>query len=157
MKFQGVNWLMRRVINMATITLTINQTINSTTGDTLLDIESKPNGGLPSSMEKRILNWTPVTLNHAMLGNIRGRSRWCKLSDLSSAYLREGWEEGTEDMIHFYTQHLDHKGIVTQQVVGFVVIDGVRYHARRILVTKGEKESIEARLIYDYIKPKDEN
>lgn len=143
---------MRRIIAMATITLTINQTVDSTTGHTHLGIESKPNGGLPGTMEKRVLDWAPVTLNHAMLGNIRGRSKWCKLADLESEFLREGWEEGTEEVMHFYTVHLDEKGLVTQQVVGFMVIDGVRYHARRLLVTKGTTERIEAKLVYNYIE-----
>ncbi|KAE9365419.1 hypothetical protein N431DRAFT_430924 [Stipitochalara longipes BDJ] len=140
---------------MATITLTITQTVDSTTGNTQLDIESKPNGGLPGTMEKRVLDWAPVTLNHALLGNIRGRSRWCKLSDLDAPFLRDGWEEGTDEVIHFYTQHLDDKRLVTQQVMGFVVIDGVRHHARRVLVTKGEKERLEAKIVYNYIEPVD--
>lgn len=138
---------------MATITLTITQTVNSTTDNTQLDIESKPNGGLPGTLEKRVLDWVPVALTHALLGRIRGRSRWCRLAELDSVFLREGWEEGTQEVIHFYTKHLDGKRLVTQQTVGFVVIDGVRRHARRVLVTKGEMERLEARIVYNYVEP----
>jgi hypothetical protein len=84
------------------IAMTINQMVDIITGHTHLDIESRPNGGLPGTMEKRVLDWALVTLNHAMLGNIRGRSRWCKSADLDSEFLREGWEEGTRRLFSLY-------------------------------------------------------
>ncbi len=77
----------------------------------------------------------------------RGGSSW---RTWESEFLREGWEEGTEEVIHFYTLHLDEKRLVTQQVVGFMVIDGVRHHARRLLVTKGMTERL-AKMVYNYI------
>ncbi|KAJ5913040.1 hypothetical protein N7504_001923 [Penicillium tannophilum] len=149
LKAQGVNWLTRKVIAMANVTLVINQRKDEN-GDILLDIENKPGGGLPTTQEKRVLNWKPVELNHGLFGNIRGRSRICKLADLDDDYLRQGWEDGTEEVMHFKTEHLDSKGILTQQVAGFIVLNGTRYHARRVLVTKDDGESLEAKLVYDY-------
>ncbi|KAJ5992497.1 hypothetical protein N7451_008221 [Penicillium sp. IBT 35674x] len=146
---QGVNWLTRKVIAMANVTLTINQRKDEN-GNILLDIENKPSGGLPATQEKRVLNWKPVELNHGLFGNIRGRSRICKLADLDDNYLRQGWEDGTEEVMHFKTEHLDSEGILTQQVAGFMVHNGTRYHARRVLVTKDDGERLEAKLVYDY-------
>jgi hypothetical protein len=40
-------------------------------------------------------------------------------------------------------------------VVGFVVIDGARHHARWLLVTKGAIERLEAKIVYNYIEPVD--
>ncbi|KAJ5192814.1 hypothetical protein N7449_008956 [Penicillium cf. viridicatum] len=149
LKVQGVNWLTRKVIAMANVTLTINQRKDENS-NILLDIENKPSGGLPTTQEKRVLNWEPVELNHGLLGNIRGRSRICKLADLDDDYLRQGWEDGTEEVMHFRTEQLDSKGVVTQQVAGFIVLNGTRYHTRRVLVTKDDGERLEAKLVYDY-------
>ncbi|GKZ66661.1 hypothetical protein AnigIFM50267_000529 [Aspergillus niger] len=149
LKVQGVNWLTRKVIAMANVTLNISQRTDEN-GNILLDIENKPSGGLPATQEKRVLNWEPVELHHGLFGNIRGRSRLCKLADLDDDYLRQGWEDGTEEVMHFKTEHLESKGVVTQQVAGFIVIGGVRYHARRVLVTKDDGEKLEAKLVYDF-------
>lgn len=147
---QGVNWLTRKVIGMATITMNVKQTIDETTKDMHLNIENQPSGGMPASQENRVLNWTPVELNHPLFGNIRGKSRQIKLADLEDAYLKSGWEEGTEDLLQFYTEHLDKAGVVTQQIVGFMVVDGVRRQARQVLVTSGD-DRLEIRLVYDYL------
>ncbi|KAI2698608.1 hypothetical protein CBS147332_8400 [Penicillium roqueforti] len=149
LKLQGVSWLTRKVIAMANVTLIIDQRKDES-GNILLDIENKPSGGLPATQEKRVLNWKPVELNHGLFGNIRGRSRICKLGDLDDDYLRQGWEDGTEEVMHFKTEHLDSKGVVTQQAIGFIVFDGTRYHARRVLVTKDDGERLETKLVYDY-------
>ncbi|RAK88589.1 hypothetical protein BO79DRAFT_255251 [Aspergillus costaricaensis CBS 115574] len=149
LKVQGVNWLTRKVIAMAHVTLNISQSTDEA-GNIHLDIENKPSGGLPATQEKRVLNWEPVELTHGLFGNIRGRSRICKLADLDDDYLRQGWEDGTEEVMHFKTEHLDSKGVITQQVAGFIVIGGTRYHARRVLVTKDDGERLEAKLVYDY-------
>ncbi|CAI7585154.1 unnamed protein product [Penicillium palitans] len=149
LKVQGVNWLTRKVIAMANVTLIISQRKDEN-GDILLDIENKPSGGLPATQEKRVLNWKPVELTHGLLGNIRGRSRICKLADLDDDSLRQGWEDGTEEVMQFKTEHLDSKGVVTQQVAGFIVLNGTRYYARRVLVTKDDGERLEAKLVYDY-------
>ncbi|KOS45920.1 hypothetical protein ACN38_g3111 [Penicillium nordicum] len=149
LKVQGVNWLTRKVIALANVTLTIDQRKDEN-GEILLDIENKPSGSLPATQEKRVLNWKPVELNHGLFGNIRGRSRICKLADLDDDYLRHGWEDGTEEVMHFKTEHLDSKGVVTQQVGGFIVLNGTRYHARQVLVTKDDGERLEAKLVYDY-------
>ncbi|KGO77679.1 Calycin [Penicillium italicum] len=149
LKVQGVNWLTRKVVAAANVTLIISQRKDEN-GNILLDIENKPSGGLPATQEKRILNWEPVELKHGLFGNIRGRSRICKLADLDDEYLRQGWEGSTEEVMQFKTEHLDSKGVVTQQVGGFIVLDGTRYHTRRVLVTKDDGERLEAKLVYDY-------
>ncbi|KGO41359.1 Calycin [Penicillium expansum] len=149
LKVQGVNWLTRKVIAMANVTLTIDQRKDEN-GEILFDIDNKPSGGLPATQEKRVLNWKPVELTHGLFGNIRGRSRICKLADLDDDYLRQGWEDGTEEVMQFKTEHLDSKGVVTQQVGGFIVLNGTRHYARRVLVNKEDGERLEAKLVYDY-------
>ncbi|KAM3445572.1 hypothetical protein NHJ13734_000273 [Beauveria thailandica] len=151
LKAQGVNWLMRKVITMATVTLIVTQTRDAS-GNVLLDIENKPSGGMPGAVEKRVLNWEPVELNHTLFGNIRGRSRVVRVGELDDEWLRGGWEEGTDEVLHFKTEHMDSKGVVTQQVLGFVRVDGVRYQARRVLVTtEGVDKNVEITIIYDYL------
>nr|QYO45730.1 LCCL-domain containing protein [Beauveria bassiana] len=121
-------------------------------GNILLDFENKPSGGMPGAVEKRVLNWEAVELNHTLFGNIRGRSRVVKVDELEDEWLKGGWEEGTEEVLHFKTEHIDSKGVVTQQVLGFVKVEGVRYQARRVLVTtEGSDKNVEITIIYDYL------
>ncbi|KAM3556717.1 hypothetical protein MY1884_004901 [Beauveria asiatica] len=151
LKAQGVNWLMRKVIAMATVTLVVTQTRDAP-GNVLLDIENKPSGGMPGAVEKRVLNWEPVELSHTLFGSIRGRSRVVRVAELDDEWLRGGWEEGTDEVLHFKTEHMDSDGVVTQQVLGFVRVDGVRYQARRVLVTtEGVDKNVEITIIYDYL------
>lgn len=142
---------MRKVVSMATLTLIVDQNVDDDTGYTHLNIENKSNNGMPGAMERRVLDETPVELNHTLLGSIRGRSKYCTLAELEEPWLREDWEDGTDKVMHFNTEHLDQQPVVTQQVSGFMTVDGVRRYARKVLVTKGADQRVQARLLYDYL------
>nr|QYO45727.1 LCCL-domain containing protein [Beauveria bassiana] len=105
-------------------------------------------------MEKRGIHWEPVELGHSLSGSIRGRSRVVKVDELEVEWLKGEWEEGKEEVMQFKTEHIDSKGVVTQQVLGLVKVEGVRYQARRVLVpTEGSDKNGEITIIYESSAP----
>jgi len=96
-----------------------------------------------------------------MFGDLDGKSRW--LSELSSdlsgnggpldPFLTEGWLEengGPNGESHIQSfVHNEKNNWTAEQIWGFALIDGVRYHIRRIYLKKGD-EIRKVRLVYDY-------
>lgn len=151
---QGVNWLTRKVITMSPIILTMRQSVDAKTGLTHLDIDSRPESGLPGTTEERVLNWEPVEVDSALFGKLRGRTRWVQPSELvdENEYLTAGLEkDGSDDgrLIQMYTEFLAISAVTTQ-VCGFETVNGARYHTRRIVARKGD-EVVKVRLVYDYL------
>lgn len=98
-----------------------------------------------------------------MFGSLRGRSRWLSSSSFNNAsegegmdsFLTEGWlEEGEEagpageSKIESFSES-NGNGWTADQMWGFAVVDGKRYHVRRVVVKKGE-EVLRVRLVYDW-------
>ncbi|RDW59259.1 hypothetical protein BP5796_12183 [Coleophoma crateriformis] len=159
LKLQGVNWLMRKVLSMASVTVTIKEWEEG--GLTHIHVENRPASGLPPTTEDRIFDYKGIELAHPLFGKVRSQTRWAGAADLDEVdeFLAKGFEtEASKTLfVHIMTEHLDH-GVVTHQAWGFEEVEGERFQTRHIVVKKGD-EVLRMMLAYDYLgpRPADEN
>lgn len=152
---QNIGWLTRKIINSSPITLHMRQWTDEATGLAHLDIENRPDSGLPGTKEERVLNWEPSKVTSQIFGELIGRTRYISPADLKlqdeDEALSQGWEPGLEELVQMQTEHVD-AGALTKQVCGFELLDGKRYHTRHVVVTKAE-QVLKVRVVYDYLGP----
>lgn len=150
---------MRKVLGMATVTVVIKEWEEG--GYTHIDVENRPNGGLPPTTEQRVFNNEGVDIAHALFGKVRSQTRWATKAELDevNGFLADGLETGEKEeggakpsYVHIATEHLEH-GVTTHQVWGFAQFNEQRYQTRHILVIKGE-ETAKVTLVYDYLGPR---
>jgi hypothetical protein len=162
---QGVGWLTRKAIGVATVNLEIKQydgppspPSTSETPATHVDIEQTLSAGLTGSTEKRCLDTTFREHTDWLFGHVRGQSKWVKPDEIEDEFLKTGWEEGDSEAVgpdgasHIlsYVESLDREWIATQ-IWGFQVVEGERRYARNVVVTKGE-ERVAIRMVYDFLE-----
>ncbi len=162
---QGIGWLTRKAIGVATVTQIVRQyegppSPPSTSAEpaTHIDIEQRVTGGIQGTSEERCIDWLERGHTDWLFGTVAGKSRWMAAADIDDAFLAGGWLEGEHEAAgpagetHLYSMAAsqDGGGWVAVQVWGFRFIDGLRYYARNILVTKAD-ERVEVRLVYDYL------
>jgi hypothetical protein len=128
--------LMRMVMVRTSLTVTTKQWEDA--GETHLELQNTVSSALPSTTEKFVLNWEANELYDRFFGNCRDRTRWIAAKELEEQYLKEGWEEGTSEVIQVFTDHLD-VDVTTDQAWGFEIVEGIRRHTRRLVVRKGGK------------------
>ena len=63
-------------------------------------------------------------------------------------WMVQGWEEPGGDFVQSYVESKD-AGWTADQVWGFEVVDGKRYHTRHVNVRKGDDWKM-VRLVYDW-------
>ncbi|TPX08915.1 uncharacterized protein E0L32_009619 [Thyridium curvatum] len=168
---QGVGWVTRKVVGLATITLHVKQFAAepspvgpnadqpAPTSDpvTHVDIEQTGTGGMKGTTERRCLDDALREHTDYLFGHVRGRTRWVDLAEVEDEFLKAGWNEegetagGQDGKLHMlsWVESLD-RGWVATQVWGFKKVDGERMYARNIVITKG-KERVELNLYYDYV------
>lgn len=147
---QGIGWVARRAIGIATVTLRLKQYIDDQ-GITHIDIDQLVTGGFKGTTELRTLNWTEVDHTDHLFGQVRGKSRWIKLADVKDEFMKTGWAaemNGTE-AVQSYVESVN--GWTADQLWGFEVIAGERRYVRHIVVVKG-KERKAIKLVYDLVK-----
>ena len=154
--FQGIGWMTRKAIGLATVTLHIKQYTEE--GTTHINIDQTATGGMKGTSEHRILDWESREHEDHVFGKLNGKSRWLNLDGVSDDFLKEDWLEGEEEIsgpageLHIESYSVNDKnGWTAQQVWGFASIDGVRYYVRRVVVKKGD-EVRKVRLVYDWTK-----
>jgi len=156
---QGVGWWTRKAISLATITLHAKQYTDDQS-TTHIDISQTATGGMKGTTEIRLLDWQEREHEDHIFGHLKGRSRWLSPSnydnDISDPFLKAEWLDadsekgGPNGEVHIESLVVnDEKGWTAQQVWGFAVVDGQRYHVRRVLVTKG-KDVLRVRLVYNW-------
>ncbi len=161
---QGIGWLTRKTIGVATITLDVKQYKGAPTAPadadgpevTHVDIEQTLTGGLKGTTEKRCIDNTDREHSDWMFGSVRGQSRWVSPAAIDDAFLAKGWLEGDaeqggpdgETHILSFVQSLDN-GWTATQVWGFQEVKGERRYCRNIVVAKGS-DRVEFRLVYNY-------
>ncbi|KAK4192792.1 hypothetical protein QBC35DRAFT_483397 [Podospora australis] len=163
---QGVGWVTRKAVGMATLTLTVKQFTAppsppaepSGGAVTHIEIEQTGTGGLKGSTEKRCLDYNFRDHSDWLFGHVKGQSKFIAASDISDAHLKQGWLEGAEEATgpNGETHILSHvesydAGWTATQIWGFQLVDGVRKHVRNIVVAKGS-ERVELKLVYDFIE-----
>ncbi|KAK2768566.1 hypothetical protein FQN54_000422 [Arachnomyces sp. PD_36] len=203
LKLQGISWLTRKAIGLATITLAVTEEDKPTEEDpngppiTHVTIGQTATGGIPGTTESRILDFVERPHTDHIFGSVKGRTRWCRgakaedgkirpnpeiLSKVGneaedvavSKFLRgetladgsetEGFlvekvagvlatEEGTDAdngiFLQSYVESIDN-GWTAEQIWGFQIIDGIRYHTRNVAVVKNGQVQ-KARLVYSFV------
>ncbi|RYP07099.1 hypothetical protein DL764_002731 [Monosporascus ibericus] len=109
---QGLGWMLRTAIGLATITLDVKQYTGppkspSTSAEpaTHVDIEQTVTGGVKGNTERRCLDWEMRSHSDYMFGSVRGQSRWvpggdelarvvAEVEPVGVAYLKGGADQG---------------------------------------------------------------
>ncbi|KAL8682408.1 MAG: hypothetical protein Q9186_001529 [Xanthomendoza sp. 1 TL-2023] len=149
LQMQGVGWFLRRAIALATITLTITEYVKDDL--THIDITQVASPGGITTTENRVLDWEYHDHTDKIFGEVKGKSRWVKLSDVDDDdFLKKGWDDLEGEHVQGYVES-NGGGWTADQVWGFELIDGKRYYVRHVVVRKGDDWKL-ARLVYDYQK-----
>ncbi|KAF4122655.1 hypothetical protein GMORB2_6962 [Geosmithia morbida] len=154
LSLQGIGFLTRKAIGLASVQLDINvyeapPSPPNTSTDVVTHVDIvQTASGLSSTHENRTLDDTFREHSDWIFGTVSGKSTWVKLEDIEDDFLREGWEDGTTDLIQSYVESKDNGWIATQ-IWGFQIIDGERRYSRNVLVTKDDQR-VAIKLIYDY-------
>lgn len=162
---QGIGWLTRKAVGMATFTLDVKQ-FNAPPAAPAdpsgppachIEIDQLGTAGVKGTSEKRCLDNTFREHSDWLFGNVKGQSRWINLEDVDDDFLKAGFLDGDEEKggpngekhIISHVESLD-KGWTATQIWGFKTVEGVRKYVRNVVVAKGA-ERIELQLIYDWI------
>ncbi|CAL1695532.1 unnamed protein product [Somion occarium] len=157
LRLQGVSWLTRKAIRMATLYLTIKHY----TGDDSLehiDIDQVLSGGLGATTELRVLNWEERSHEDYVFGPVVGKSRRIAIDDIENDWLREGWSDETKEhgAINSWVQSDTPKSgrtWIAEQIWGFENVNDEKRYTRHVYFIGPEQERIQARLVYDYQGP----
>ncbi|KAK7747777.1 hypothetical protein SLS62_008921 [Diatrype stigma] len=107
---QGVGWMTRKAIGLATVTLHAKQhqappspPSTATNPVTHIDIDQTITGGMQGNAERRCLDWEARAHSDWLFGSVRGRTRWATGADVRGwvaetygAFLAAGDEGGEE-------------------------------------------------------------
>ncbi|PHH65460.1 hypothetical protein CDD81_2240 [Ophiocordyceps australis] len=159
---QGINFLVRKAIGLAQITVSVNQyeappkapsTAEGTY--TAIDIDQSASG-LSSTQENRCLDDVGREHSDWLFGTVMSRSSWTSLDKVDDEFLRKGWDvdqadTGKTPLVLTSAENKDY-GWTATQVWGFQTIDGERHYCRNVVFTKGQQRA-EARLVYDWVPP----
>jgi hypothetical protein len=165
---QGVGWLTRKAIGVATVTQHLKQT--PTTGEdgkptTHIEIEQLVTGGVKGSTESRTLDWQYRGHTDWLFGTLQGRSRYNTLKAIQEEhagkpneeedvkYLSEGWLPETLDG-EIVESFVDNDGAkwTGWQVWGFAQINNERKLTRRFAIRRKNKaDVVRIHLTYDWV------
>ena len=95
MRLQGISWLTRRAIALATITLYVKH-YKDDGGVEHIDIQQTLTG-ITGTTETRTLDWTFREHQDYLFGAVLGKSRRVKLDQIENEFLRSGWLPDTEE------------------------------------------------------------
>ncbi|KAF5323471.1 hypothetical protein D9611_005771 [Ephemerocybe angulata] len=159
LSLQGVGWIKRKAITLATVTLFVKHFKNED-GFEVVNIDQTISGGIPASSELRTLTGNPRETEDVTFGHIITKSKRVKVDELDVSFLKNGWTADTIEhgLIHSYTESNTPKSGTTwiaSQAWGLEEINGERRYTRHIKFTGPKAEDIEAVLVYDYLGPLD--
>ncbi|KIX07493.1 uncharacterized protein Z518_02146 [Rhinocladiella mackenziei CBS 650.93] len=159
---QGLSWLTRKAIGLATVVLTIREYTND--GILHIDITSAASG-LSTTQEDRILDWQERETKDKIFGTVNGQSRMWKTgefqmagpgSDEDATFLRaEKLKDGQtskfldDEHVQSFVTNIAGGDWSAEQNWGFEDINGERRYTRRVVCWKGDKVQ-RVRLVYDY-------
>ncbi|KAJ7861606.1 hypothetical protein B0H13DRAFT_2072711 [Mycena leptocephala] len=157
LKLQGISWVKRTAISMATVTLAIKH-YKSDEGVEKIDIDQTITGGIPGTREERTLSWTERSTEDGLFGFVTGKSRRCQVSELDEEFLKNNWTADTLEhgVVQSYVVSDTPKSGTTwiaNQAWGIQEINGERRYARNVKFTGPKGEDVEALLVYDYQGP----
>ncbi|KAK5172158.1 uncharacterized protein LTR77_003796 [Saxophila tyrrhenica] len=151
LKMQSIGFLVRQAVAYSTVTVTLQQYTNPTTGLRHLDQTQTSTGGI-RNFEDPIMDWKYTEKENWIWGKVKGRSRYAKLSEVEDEWMREGWEDGNAEVVEGYVEGLK-DGWSAWQVWGFAVVGGERKHVRKILARRPKWKEQRIRMVYDWKGP----
>ncbi|KAI4149087.1 MAG: hypothetical protein LQ340_004792, partial [Diploschistes diacapsis] len=138
---QGMGWLTRKAIGLATVTQSIKHYSSSPSpsssagakGTVHIDTEQTVTGGISASPEYRVLDWQERPHSDRIFGELVGRSRYVDPRALPDAelgadkdWLAGGWDEEGEKVESLVENRA--AGWTAVQIWGFAVVEGKRRH-----------------------------
>ncbi|KAM5364240.1 hypothetical protein ACJZ2D_011618 [Fusarium nematophilum] len=138
---QGIGYLTRKGVGLATIHLSINQhdavptePRSSTTEVSYIET-TQTASGLSSTKEIRYLD--NVFRDHSdwLFGKVMAQARWVNVEDIEEASLKEGW------LVEGRGKNL---------VLSYSMVEGERRYCMRVMVISKDKKKAQARFVYDY-------
>ncbi|KAK7059105.1 hypothetical protein VNI00_001730 [Paramarasmius palmivorus] len=152
---QGVGWMKRKAIGLATITLFIKH-YKDDNGVEHIDINQTLTGGIPGTREERTLTWTERENEDHVFGSVIGKSRRLKdLGEIDDDFLKTGWTPDSLEhgLVQSYVESNTPKSgrtWIAVQLWGIEEINGERRYVRHVHFTGPDGKIIKARLVYDY-------
>ncbi|KAI2011514.1 hypothetical protein LOZ52_004778 [Ophidiomyces ophidiicola] len=181
LSLQGISWLTRKTIGLATITLHVKQ-YNDDAGISHVDIAQTLTGGISGTTEQRVLGWEEHEHTDHIFGTVRGRSRYVRGTAPADGKVRPDVEVQTKagDEQVAVTKFLKGETLADgSEVEGFVAGDGEDFWVQswvesvndgwtaeqvwgfevidgvrrytRRVVAEKNGKVIKARLVYDYL------
>ncbi|KEQ78485.1 hypothetical protein M438DRAFT_389834 [Aureobasidium pullulans EXF-150] len=142
---QGVSWITRKALNKAPVSITISQYIDQ---DGIYHLNTTQQALGRMVVQKAILDGKAIDLDHPLFGKVTILQAWTSLSAIETEFLREGSQDGPQEVIEMKIFHKS-DGWQSHQVFGIELIDGKRRHTRRMIVRNGSTVS-RTRLVYDW-------
>ncbi|EAS35261.2 uncharacterized protein CIMG_00615 [Coccidioides immitis RS] len=131
LSLQGISWLTRKAIGIATITLHVKE-YKDDDGTVHIDIAQTLTGGISGTTEHRTLNWDENEHSDHIFGTVKGRSRFVrgaagadgKIRPAVEVQTKAGNEKDQEAVARFLSGEILADGSATE---GFVAGEGEDY------------------------------
>lgn len=102
---QGMPWILRKAITLATVTLHIKQYTSEPDEKVHIDIDQFVTGGINAGPENRTLDWVEHGKKDNIFGDVKGKNRFVRISELTEGegvedaeWLSEGWDDGKDGL-----------------------------------------------------------
>jgi hypothetical protein len=173
---QGIAWVIRKAIGLATPKLHIKQYTSPAPDSDLppsvthpgvsekipgigkdglehIDVATKV-AGVNGTTEIRILDGQPRENEDDVFGGYTGAAQWVKIEDLDIEWTKEGWLDEMKEGKGVIRDLVKGRGKdwEVNMVWGFAEINGQRMYVRRC-VAKNPEKTANVRLAYDYAGP----
>jgi hypothetical protein len=149
--FQGIPWIIRKVVSITTLSLKVAHEIDESGAKTLVFTQaaSVAIAGLSEEKEVRFLDGRETFHSSALFGTSSARSRLVNLSTatgnngkpldplLTRNFLQEGEPGGDNNLFDLIVHQT--KGWVMEQIWGFGIVDDERRLTRKMVIRKGDE------------------
>ena len=163
---QGVPWIIRKVISIASLSMNVTQEVDEVGTKTLVFTQrvSIAISGLKEDKEVHVLDWREKFHSSVVFGTSSGRSRMVNLSTatghdgkaldplLTKDFLDEG-EPGGDNNLYELIVHQT-SGWVMEQMWGFGIVNDERRLIRKMVIRKGDKMAY-TRGVYEWMGKED--
>ncbi|KAF4460128.1 hypothetical protein FALBO_13099 [Fusarium albosuccineum] len=154
---QGIGYLTRSAIGLASITNHLNQYTGSSevpdlSGTEFTYLENvQTASGLKGFEDTHCLDNQPREATNWLFGTVTNHVRWATPEDISDEFLIKGWLDEVEGKTLILTvSENKNKGWTLTKATGFQIINGERHYCERGVVEKGSKRA-EVLLVFDYV------
>ena len=169
MSLQGVSWLVRKAICLASITISIRQ--EGVGRATAITIHNMANFGVQGTTEVRKLDWEFTAHKDHVWGHVRGRSKFVPAIDrpvgFSGANAPNDAQNEHSELLyneiqavdgswksqmvcHTVTLPMHDTNYLFMQLWAFEIVEGSRYFVRHVKASRGSEQAV-ARLVYNYL------